>query len=385
MTERVDLLLRGGRVLDPASGRDGPADVAVRDGRLVPTPTDADLSPLADRVIDVEGLVVVPGFVDLHAHVFRGHDLGVDPDAFGARSGITTFVDTGTAGGHLFDAFAAGTIERARSRILAFVNISSIGATSILLAGELENLAYCDVAVCCDAIRRHGRHVLGVKVRSSGNVVGRNGLEPFRRALAAAEQAGTPLMVHIGPEPPDVEAMLEAMRPGDVLTHCHTGHANRLVVDGRLREAAVLARERGVLFDVGHGMGSFDVGVAAAMLERGFLPDTISTDIHAYSESAVVDLPHVLSKFLALGMSLPDVVARATTGPAAAIGRADGTGTLQSGAAADVVVLEEVHAPQTFTDTAGATFTGDVLLRTWLTVRAGDVVFDRIGEERARP
>jgi dihydroorotase len=351
---RCDLLIRGDR------------DVFIRDGRIV-----GGGEP--ERVIDLPGKLVVPGLVDLHAHVFAGQDLGVDPDVVGPASGTTTFVDTGTAGAHLFGAFRRGTIERAVPQVRAFVNISTIGVTSMWLAGECETLAYCDVDACVACAREHADLVVGVKVRASANVVGASGDEPLRRARAAADKLGLPLMVHIGEAPSGIETVLAALGPGDVLTHCFSGwRDNGLLEGGRLRPSVPAAQRRGVRFDVGHGMRSFDAEVARALLDQGFAPDAISSDIHAYSVDAVGDLPAVMSKFLALGLSVDEVVARATSGPAGVLGL--DAGTLSVGAVADVTVLELLDEDMTWEDTWGHAFPGSKRLRTVLTVRKGEVV-----------
>jgi dihydroorotase len=312
--------------------------------------------------------------------VFAGQDLGVDPDRVGPASGTTTFIDTGSAGGHLFGAFRRGTIDRAVPRIRAFLNISTLGTTSIRLAGELENLAYCDEDVCVACAEEHRDLIVGVKVRASGNVVGPNGDEPLRRARRAADRLGLPLMVHLGPAPSRVETILDCLGAGDVLTHCFTGAADNRLLDehGRLRPGVPAAQRRGVRFDVGHGMGSFDSEIARSMLAEGFAPDAISSDIHAYSAECVGDLPTVMAKFVALGLSLEEVVARTTLQPARVLGLdGDGVGTLRVGAPADLVALEVVDGPVVFHDTWGHDFDGTRSLRAALTVQAGRIVHVR--------
>jgi dihydroorotase len=314
--------------------------------------------------IDVTDKLVVPGLIDMHAHVFAGQDLGVDPDVVGPATGTTTFIDTGTAGAHTFGAFRRGTIDRAIPRIRAFLNISTIGITSMRLAGEAENLAYCDVDACVGAAREHADLILGVKVRASANVVGANGDEPLRRARQAADALGLPLMVHIGEAPSGIETVLDSLGAGDVLTHCFSGwRDNGLLLDGRIRPSVLAAQRRGVIFDVGHGMGSFDAEVAKMMLDQGFAPDTISSDVHAY---AAARLPDVMSKFLALGLSLDEVVSRATLAPAQALGLTP--------PADDVTVLELVDAPVEWQDTWGHTFAGTQRLRVVHTIQGGEIV-----------
>jgi dihydroorotase len=381
------LLLHGGEVYDPrAAGPHGArrrADVLLVDGRVAAVGTDLEV-PDGGDARDCSGLVVTPGLVDLHTHVFVGQDLGVDPDVVGPPAGTTTFVDTGSAGAHLFGAFRRGTIDRAGSRVRAFLNIASIGATSILLAGELENLAYADEDACIAGAREHADRVIGIKVRASGNVVGRSGAEPMHRARRVADQLGLPLMVHLGPAPPGSDEIMATLRAGDVLTHCYTGFEdNRLSIGGRVRESVLEARQRGVVFDVAHGMSAFDAEVASEMLAAGFRPDTISSDVHAYSLDAVGDLPTVMSKFLALGLPLDEVLLAATYAPARHAGlAAEGVGTLDVGAPADVAAFELVEGSVAYADTRGGTFHGTRRLRTALTVRAGVIVHEALKEGR---
>jgi len=368
-----DLLIRGGRVIDPASGRDGLFDVGVADGRIARVePSLAGAA--AAHLLDASGLVVTPGLIDFHVHVFAGQDLGVPAARVGQGVGVTTLVDAGSAGAHLFEAFRAGYLEPATERVLAFVNIASIGLTSILLAGEAEQLRYCSVEACRECLETHADVLVGVKVRAAENTVGANGVRPLERALEAASGAGVRTMVHVGGPPPPLADILALLRPGDIVTHCCTGLGNRLADDGGgLRDDVAEARERGVFFDVGHGGGSFDVRAASALLEAGFLPDTISSDAHSYSLEAVGDLPTVLSKFLALGLSLEQVIERATVRPASLLGRPE-LGTLAEGAVADVAVFEVRRAPVTFTDTAGMTFAGEEQLVPRHTVQGGELV-----------
>jgi dihydroorotase len=379
----ADLLLYGGEVLDPERGIRERADITIEDGRIKSVGPDLR-GRGASTELDVCGLLVTPGLVDLHSHVFAGQDLGIDPNLIGPQSGTTTFVDAGSAGGHLFEAFRIGTISTATPRILAFLNIASIGTTSTELAGELEHAPYASEDVCVACAERHPDTIVGVKVRASGDVVGHNGLEPVRRARRAAERLRTRVMVHISPPPPELDAILFHMRDRDILTHCFTGQANRLAHDA-IRPSVLDARERGVLFDVGHGAGSFDVRAATAMLSAGFLPDTISSDIHAYASFSECNLPTVLSKFVALGLSLEEAIARATFAPARILGLdATGIGTVRLGAPGDLAVFHVIDQPVVFNDTAGHSFTGNQRLDLRLTIQHGMVVHDRLEVVRRR-
>jgi dihydroorotase len=374
----ADLLLYGGEVLDPESGIRRSADVTVAGGRIQSVGPDLRGSAAATE-LDVSGLLVTPGLVDLHSHVFVGQDLGINPNLIGPLSGTTTFVDAGSAGGHIFEAFRIGTISTATARILAFLNIASIGTTSTELAGELEYSPYSNEDVCVACAEKHPETIVGVKVRASGDVVGLNGIEPVRRARRSADRLGSRLMVHISPAPPEIDTIFFHMRGADILTHCFTGYSNRLARDV-LRPSVIDARERGVLFDVGHGAGSFSVHVATTMLAEGFLPDTISSDIHAYASFSECNLPIVLSKFLALGLSIEDVILRATFAPARIIGLDEaGIGTLRPGAPGDLAVFRVVDEPVIFNDTFGHSFGGQQRLEVQLTIQQGVVVHDRQG------
>ena len=371
------LLLRGGSVFDPFTG-----SVQVADVRLSGARVDAigpRIEPDGGTVIDVSGLLLTPGWVDLHTHVFVGQDLAVDPAVLGPQSGVTTMIDTGSAGAHLFGAFAAGTLTRPGPRIRNFLNVSSIGTTSILLAGELATLEYVDEVAAVACARAHPDQIIGIKVRASGNVCGVHAPEVLRRSRAIADQADLPLMVHLGPPSPTLPEILAMLRKGDIITHCFTALAEpRLVSDGRVLMEVKRARERGVLFDVGHGMSGFDAVVARQAIEDGFPPDTISTDAHAYSIEGVTGLPEVASKFLALGLTLPEVLERVTLAPArAARLEALGIGTLALSGPADVTAVRVVDGQTTFSDPQGNRFGGPRAVRVELTVQAGAVVFDR--------
>jgi dihydroorotase len=373
-----DLLLRGGTVFDADRAEFVRADVGIEAGRVRELRPDIGTAGYA-RVLDVTDRIVSPGLVDFHAHVFRGQDLGLDADVIGPRSGTTTYVDAGSAGAHLFGAFLRSTVQAAIPRIVAFLNISTIGTTSILLAGELANLDYCDEAACESAVARYSDHIVGIKVRASGNVAGPNGLEALGRALRVAERVGLPVMVHVGPKPPTIERIFDLLRPGDIVTHCFTGlDANGAAANGATKPAARAAYERGVAFDVGHGMGGFDVTAARTMIEAGLPPHAISTDLHAYSTQAVADMCAVLTKFLALGLSVGDVLARATISPARLVGLdRQGVGVLRVGGPADVAVLSLEDAHVELTDTVGNVFHGSRRLTTVTTIQAGRIVHER--------
>ncbi len=318
---------------------------------------------------------MLPGLVDLHAHVYpQASALGLPADELVPYTATTTYVSAGDAGANNFSAFKHYIIAQSRSRIFAFVHISSIGLAGFPVGEEL-NLDYMDVEAAARTVAENPDVAIGVKVRISKNVVGANGLEPLKRALAAAQRAGrgARVMCHIGDAPGDLTQLLELLRPGDILTHTYSGAGNNTVQDGRILPAALEAKKRGVIIDVGHGGGSFDYTVAEPAIAQGLVPDTISSDIHAVSgnTAGMPYLPWVMSKFLNLGFSLEDVVTMATINPARVIARIEKLGTLQVGAPADVAILELVEAPVTFVDTRKNTRQGSRWLKPVQTVRAG--------------
>jgi dihydroorotase len=312
----------------------------------------------------------------LHTHIYSGGtDLGVLPDQACLPSGVTTAVDAGSAGWANFPGFRHFVIGQSRTRAFAFVNISSIGITDMRV-GENLNLAYCGVEDAIKAVEANRDVALGVKVRVAEKICGPNGLEPLRRAAEVRDATDTRMMVHISDCEQPVAEILAHLRPGDIITHCFTGRG-QLILDqqrGTVLPEVRAAQQSGITFDVGHGQGSFSFAVARAALADGFLPDTLSTDLHNYSSHFTArSLPDVMSKFLFLGRDIPDVVARTTQNPAAAIGRADSLGHLRVGAAADITALRQVSEPYHMLDAEKAAFTGDRYLAATYTLRAGEV------------
>src|SRR5262245_11285930 len=313
---RFDLLIKGGELLDPGGGYEGPYDLAVSRGRIAAVELEIP-EEAAFRTIDAEGQFVTPGLVDLHTHVFHKVTYwGIDPDPVASTSGVTTWNDAGSAGALTLPGLREFVAEQSRVRITAFLNISNIG-----LVGEnheCANLAYLDVGLFRRLADNNRDLVRGVKVRMGSPTVGENGLEPLRRARRAAEECELPLMVHIAFGPPEIDDVLALMRPGDILTHCFTGLTMKIVDDdGRLRDFARRAWDSGVVMDTGHGTGSFSYETAEALMSAGRRPDVISTDLHQLSaKGPAFDLPTCMSKFLHLGMPLRDVVAACTVRPA---------------------------------------------------------------------
>ncbi|MEZ4713621.1 MAG: amidohydrolase/deacetylase family metallohydrolase [Caldilineaceae bacterium] len=381
---QFDLIIKGGEVVDPGAELSGPLDVAIKRNRIAAVdrniPTDA-----APRVIDATGQYVTPGLVDLHTHVYHGVSYyGVRADPIAARSGVTTWLDVGSSGAFNFPGFREFIAEPAAARIYALLNISTIGLTA--QTGELDNLDYCDVDMCCKLIDLNRDLLLGVKVRIDKNTTRGQGVEPLRRARAAADRCQMPLMTHIGYGPPTLSEVLEFMRPGDILTHCFTGGDMRIVDDnGRLLEDAKRVWDAGVVMDIGHGAGSFSFKTAQAMIDAGYRPDVISSDIHQVSiNGPMFDMPTCLSKFLALGMSLPDVIAAATARPAAVMGMQNEVGTLKPGALADVALFKMAAGDFTFYDVFMNPYQGKQLLYNTLTLLNGREL-PRVSEEPPAP
>ena len=385
--DKFDLVIKGGDVLDPSQSLRGRRDIGIRYGVIEAVEPDIPAAR-ALRTIDAGGKLVTPGLVDLHCHVYPyGSAIGIPADELIAHQCTTTCVSAGDAGANNFAAFRRFIVAQTRTRLYAFVHIANIGLTPFPLP-ELYNLDFAQVDACAKAVAENADIAIGVKVRMSENVIARNGAEPLRRAIKACEVAGTGgrVMAHIGGVE-NVALMIEILdllRPGDILTHAYSGAPNlagaftNIVQDGRLLPAALAAKRRGVIFDVGHGGGSFDFTVAEAAIAQGCPPDTISSDIHVVSGNTpgMPYLTWVMSKFLGLGFTLEQVVSMATINPAKVINRAPKLGTLQIGALGDVAIMELVEEPTSFVDTRNNTRNGKAYLKPVQTVTAG-VAFGR--------
>jgi len=335
-----DLVLAGGRVIDPSQGIDRVTDVAFSGGKVAAM--GDGLQGTSRR--DVSGSIVTPGLIDLHTHVYwGGTSLGVDADAYSRQSAVTTSVDTGSAGPGNFPGFKAHVIDRAVSRVLVYLHVSFAGIfgfSPTIMVGESHDMRLMAAREAAAVALAHPGCIIGIKVRVGRHASGPSGIDPLVVALDLADRTGLPLMCHIDEAPPTYADAVALLRPGDVLTHCFRPYPNApMHADGRIRDAVIAARARGVLFDVGHGMGSFSWRTAREMTAAGFWPDTISSDVHAMCITGPAwDLLRTMTKFLALGMPLVQVVAAATNLPAAAVRRTD-LGTLAPGAAGDASVI----------------------------------------------
>jgi dihydroorotase len=374
------LTLAGGRVIDPGRGLDAAGDMVI-DGGLI----SAGAPATGGETIDAAGLLVVPGLVDLHTHLYVGvSHYGVDPDQHCLAHGVTTAVDAGSAGAQTFPGMRRYVIEPAETRVLAFLHVAVQGLITNLV-GELEDTRWASPAQAAARAREHPDTIVGIKVRLGYQMVGEDPGPALDLARQASDETGLPLMVHVIDMRPSLAWLLPRLRRGDIVTHCFHGNPGGILDDsGALVPGTLAARERGVLFDVGHGVGSFSYRVARGALARGFAPDTISSDLHAHNAGGPVwDQATTLSKLLHVGMDLTEVIRATTTTPASAAGRAGSLGTLAPGKEADVTVLELVEGDWPLPDAAGETEVVGRLLVPRLAVRAGRV--HRLGPPPALP
>jgi dihydroorotase len=385
----LDLLIRNGHVIDPKNAIDAVLDVGIAGGKI--TRVAANINPaLARRIADATGLYVVPGLIDIHSHVFYGtekdaylsnSDTAVAPDSHSFRSGQTTLVDAGGAGWRNFLQFKEQVIDRSRTRVLAFINIVGSG----MKGGPVEqDLSDMDAKLTAMRIREYPGVIVGIKVAHYRGAE----WDPVTRAVDAGRETNVPVMVDFGTHTPPLsleDLLLKHLRPGDILTHMYSGVSGRVpIVDesGKVRPFVLEARKRGVIFDAGHGGGSFLFRQAVPAMAQGFRPDVISTDLHTGSmNSGMKDILNTMSKFMNMGMPLQDVIKSNTVKAAEVIKRPD-LGHLSVGAEADVAVLNVRKGTFGFVDVGGGKFAGDRKLECELTVKAGQVVWDLNGMSR---
>jgi dihydroorotase len=359
----IDLILKGGRIIDPSQDLDAVAAIGFGGGRVAAIGPGV-AADAATEVVDVSDLIVSPGLIDLHTHVYwGGTSLGIDAEEFCRTSGVTTCVDTGSAGPGNFAGFRKHVIEPSAVRILAYLHVSFAGIfaySKTVMVGESEELrlmAPSEAVAVADANRDV---IVGIKVRVGRGASGRSGTAPLDIALQAASEAGLPVMCHIDMPPPTYEEVLERLRPGDVLTHAFRPFPNSpLDHQGKIKDAVLRARGRGVTFDIGHGRASFAFKTARGMLANGFYPDTISSDVHALCiNGPAFDQVTTLSKFLCMGMPLRDVIAATTVNAAVTLKR-PGLGTLKIGSIGDATILSVKSGKFDFVDVTGEHMTGD--------------------------
>jgi dihydroorotase len=383
--QKYDLLLKGGHVIDAKNKISAVRDVAIADGRVAEVAPKIDPA-LAFKVIDASGLYVTPGIIDIHAHVYTGTgergsyagDNSVYPDGFSFRVGVTTIVDAGGAGWRNFDDFKQRVIDRSRTRVLAFLNVVGNG----MRGGKFEaDLADMEPKPAAEMALKHKGLIVGIK---TAHYPGPE-WTPVENAVKAGTEANIPVMVDFGSnraERPISELLTKKLRPGDIYTHVYSGLRQEQLESGEINPALLEGRKRGVIFDVGHGGGSFVWRVAVPLVKGGFLPDSISTDIHTSSMNAgMKDMLNVMSKFLAMGMSVDDVIARSTWNPAREIHQEE-LGNLSVGSPADIAVLRVQKGNFGFLDMHGARLRGTQKFGCELTLRDGKVVYDLNGIAR---
>ena len=383
--QQYDLLLQGGHVLDAKNKIDAIRDIAIHDGKIALV--SEHISPAqALKVVNVRGLYVAPGLIDIHVHAYTGtaeaHSYAGDnslyPDGYTFRAGVTTVADAGCAGWRNFEDFKQRVIDRSKTRILAFINIVGNGMRGATYENDLTDMQAKPTAEM--ALRYKGL-IIGVK---TAHYAGPE-WTPVEQAVQAGTIADIPVMVDFGSnrkERPMSELVTTKLRLGDIYTHCYSGLRNELDETGHVNPAMFAARKRGVIFDVGHGGGSFAWRIAVPAIQQGFLPDSISTDLHTGSmNSGMKDMLNVMSKFLAMGLTIKDVVADSTWNPAREIHREE-LGNLSPGAGADVAVLRLERGTFGYTDMYGARLKSDKKLSCELTIRDGKVVWDLNGITR---
>ena len=356
-TTAHDLILKGGRVIDPSQAIDGVMDVAFKAGKVSAIAKSIKPTPGAD-VRDVTGAIVTPGLIDLHTHVYwGGTSLGIDAEEFCRTSGVTTAVDTGSAGPGNFMGFRKHVIEKSEVRILAYLHVSFAGIFAFsptIMVGESEEPRLLAPAECAEVAAHHRDLLVGIKVRVGRHASGTQGWAALKMALEVADKVGMPLMCHIDHPPPSYEEVIGQLRPGDILTHAFRPFPNTPAnAQGKVKAEVLAARKRGVIFDIGHGKGSFAFETARAMLANGFKPDVISSDVHALCiNGPAFDQVTTLSKFLCMGMPLGEVIAASTVNPAMAMKRPE-LGTLKVGSAGDATLLTIKDGTFDYVDVVG--------------------------------
>ena len=396
---QFDMLLKGGHVIDPLNEINSAQDVGIKDGKIARVAVDIPESE-AEKVVDVSGLYVTPGLVDIHVHVYAGTgarrgyngDNSVYPDGFTLRSGVTTVVDVGSSGWEQFEDFKDRVIDRSQTRVLAMLNIISAGMTS---GDEEHDIREMDYEATARMAKKYPGLIVGVKSAHYRHP----DWTSVERAVEAGRLADIPVMIDFGSNHPETrplaDLLTKKLRPGDIYTHCFSGNRDELISEtGKINPGMFAGRQRGVYFDIGHGGGSFRWNVAVAALQQGFPPDSISTDLHIGSMNrGMQTMIRTVSKIYNLDVPLYDVIKMSTSNPAHQIKRTD-LGHLSEGAVADVAVFRDERGVYGFADSRGARLTGNKMLECELTLREGEVRWDLNGRagvhwkdvrERRRP
>ena len=381
---KYDLLIRHGEVVDPGAGLKGMLDIGISGGKIVEVGASLPEKE-ARRTISARGLLVTPGLIDIHAHVFvNAHDMGGHTDHFCRSTGVTTLCDAGSTGSATFAGLRQIIDHEVRTRIRAFVNLSAIGIVGTARGGELSHFPYADPEGCARTIEENPDLAIGVKLRYGPGLVWEYTTEPVKLARRTAAIAGVPLMIHITDSPIPLPDILAEMKPGDIVTHCYHGRAHGIMGQEKqlVLKEVVEAQRHGIIFDCAHGRNHFSFRMIEKALDQGFLPDTISTDLTLTSatKGPVWDLTTTMSKLLHFGMRLDDIVERATAAPAKILGYEGTVGTLRPGANADLALIERRNGNVELKDSDGDTVTAKERLITRMTIKDGRVWYERPDE-----
>ena len=383
-----NFLLKGGRLLDPTTGKDGLFDIHVRDGLI-----DAiapNLEPDGAAVMDVKNLIVTPGLIDVHLHLMKGLGaFGVDPDIFGVGSGVTTVVDAGSAGHTLLNVFRNYITNNAKTRVFNYINLSTLGGVTGPGFSILADPRLIDEEKIANEVEANRDIIVGIKIMATGGALGAQGLKPLERARKLGDALKIPLLVHIGEswtkgtEPVAVGDVLKYLNPGDIITHMFTAHPGGLLdTNGKLWPQVRDAKETGVLMDVGHGLHNLNFDVARKVLDQGLQPDGVSTDGHRGNRAGpVYDLPTTMAKLIALGFSLNRVVEMATLNAARLLGRPKELGTLHIGQPAEISVLRLTDREWTAIDSQKGTIPARQALTPVYAIR-GDTIYEALPVQR---
>jgi dihydroorotase len=379
---KFDLIVAGGEIMDPGAGLAGALDIGIAAGKIVAVAPHLDAKQ-ALRSIDVKGRLVMPGLVDMHAHVLvNGHDMGMQTDRCLRGTGVTTLCDAGSAGSSNFKALRDVLDSHVRTRVRAFVNLSAIGITGTTRGGELAHFPYADPEGCARTITENPDLAIGVKLRFGPDLVWEYSAEPVKLARKTADMAGgVPMMMHITDSPVPLPELIAHMKPGDIVTHCYHGRNHGIMGQEKqfVLKEVVEAQRAGIVFDCAHGRNHFNFRMIEKALDQGFLPDTISTDLTltTATRGPVWDLPTTMTKLLHFGMPLTEIVRRSTAAPARIMGYEGTVGTLKPGANADVAVFELRDESIELTDSDRNTVTAKRRLVSHLTIKDGRVWYER--------
>jgi dihydroorotase len=376
MSDAFDLLLTGGTVLNPATGVNGIFDVGVADGRIAAIQANL-LRANAEKTLDVTGCYVTPGLIDFHVHSYWGvNPYGCDLDPLCLATGVTTTVDAGSAGPVNFLGFRKLVFEPSKTRMLGFVALAQHGVLNT--PGELLNLGFADSDGAAEAVGNNREIGVGIKLRLHKKAIGENSREALRLAIKAGEATKTPIMVHVGDTAIGIDEIADTLRSGDIITHCYTPQRPSIIDDkGQLLPLVRKAKERGVIFDVGHAGGHFDFNLVERAMGEGIVPDIISSDLHGRLAQpgfgVVGDLTTTLTKFLPLGLSLEQIIANCTVNAARVIGWQGRIGSLEVGREADIAILKVVDEPTKLRDSVGAERLHKQRIAAKWTIRAGEI------------